>query len=184
MGQLWKDYPNALPKYLFINNKQNDFIDQSDILYAGQNNLKNAPCRGSQFVDINNDGYSDLYVSNYVTTASKTTSPRDELWLNNQDCSFTNVINQTSIDTTIGPSFWNMSSGCHWGDYNNDGFMDLLASSLCHPRFMNGNNNEYTNPTTIYQNNYGLNHTIKFENKKNSHGIQYEETHAGVSWEI
>ena len=35
---------------------------------------------------------------------------------------------------------------------------------------------------TIYQNNYGLNHTIKFENKKNSHGIQYEETHAGVSW--
>ena len=65
----------------------------------------------------------------------KQLSPRDELWLNNQDCSFTNVINQTSIDTTIGPSFWNMSSGCHWGDYNNDGFMDLLASSLCHPRF-------------------------------------------------
>lgn len=182
VGQLWKNYPNALPKYLFINNKQNDFVDQSDILYTGLNNLKNAPCRGSQFVDINNDGYSDLYVSNYVTTASKTTSPRDELWLNNQDGSFTNVIHRTSIDTTIGPSFWNMSSGCHWGDYNNDGYMDLLASSLCHPRFMNGNNGEYTNPTTIYQNNYGENHTIKFENKKDDHGIQYEETHGGVSW--
>ena len=182
VGQLWRNYPNALPKYLFINNKQNDFVDQSDILYAGQNNLKNAPCRGSQFVDINNDGYSDLYVSNYVTTASKITSPRDELWLNNQNGSFTNVIHQTGIDTTIGPNFWNMSSGCHWGDYNNDGFMDLLASCLSHPRFMNGNNGEYTNPTTIYQNNYGVNHTIKFENKKDDHGIQYEETHGGVSW--
>ena len=182
VGQLWSNYPNALSKYLFINNKQNDFVDQSDILYADQNNLKNAPCRGSQFVDINNDGYSDLYVSNYVTTASKITSPRDELWLNNQNGSFTNVIHQTGIDTTIGPSFWNMSSGCQWGDYNNDGFMDLLASCLSHQRFMNGNNGEYTNPTTIYQNNYGVNHTIKFENKKDDHGIQYEETHGGVSW--
>jgi len=60
--------------------------------------------------------------------------------------------------------------------------MDLLASCLSHPRFMNGNNGEYTNPTTIYQNNYGVNHTIKFENKKDDHGIQYEETHGGVSW--
>ena len=68
------------------------------------------------------------------------------------------------------------------GDYNNDGYMDLLAPSLCHPRFMNGNNNEYTNPTTIYMNTFGNHSSLKFIDTKGKHGIQYEETHAGASW--
>jgi len=182
IGQLWKDYPNALPKFLYINDRNNDFKDYSKLLYDKKENLENAPCRGSQFVDINNDGFPDLYVANYVTTASKISSPRDELWLNNRDGSFSNIINQTGIDTTIGTLFWNMSSGCHWGDYNNDGYMDLLAPSLCHPRFMNGNNNEYTNPTTIYMNTFGNHSSLKFIDTKGKHGIQYEETHAGASW--
>ncbi|MBO6517109.1 MAG: VCBS repeat-containing protein [Bacteroidia bacterium] len=182
VGQLWNTYPNALPKFLFFNTQKNDFSDKSDLLYSGAQNLRNAPCRGSQFADINNDGCLDLYVVNYVTTASKTTSPRDELWLNNGDGSFTNIIDQTGIDSTIGPTFWNMSSGCHWGDYDNDGDIDLLASTLSHPRFMNGNGGEYTEPTTLYRNLFMESGKIAMKDEAGSHGIEYEETHAGATW--
>lgn len=181
-GQLWETYPNALPKFLFVNDGNNDFTDQTDLLYKSSANLKNAPCRGSQFVDFNNDGCPDLFVANYVTTASKSTSPRDELWLNNGDGTFTNVIDQTGIDTTIGAAFWNMSSGCHWSDFDNDGDMDLLAPTLSHPRYMNGNGGEYTNPTTIYRNDLNQPGDISFTNLAGQHNIQYEETHAGATW--
>ncbi len=182
VGQLWETYPQALPKYLFMNTGLNDFIDESHLLYPNSNNEKNAPCRGSQFVDFNNDGCTDLYVANYVTTASKQTSPRDELWMNNGDGTFTNVIGLTGIDTTIGASFWNMSSGCHWSDYDNDGDMDLLAPTLSHPRFMNGNDGEYTKPTTIYRNDLNSQNDVSFSNMEELHHIEYEETHAGATW--
>ncbi len=184
LGQLWTNNPNtygspnADPKYLFINDGNGHFVNQTSLLYGPGD--YHGKCRGSQFVDYNNDGYLDLYVANYVTTLSRTTSPRDELWVNNGNGTFTNVIASTVIDNNNGTDFWNMSTGCHWADYDNDGDMDLLAPTLSHPHYMNGANGEDTRPTTIYENSGAP--SYDFIDLAGTHNIAFEETHAGACW--
>ena len=67
--------------------------------------------------DVNNDGYTDIFVSNDFNAP-------DFLFINNQDGTFTNQIN-TSLQQT---SFFGM--GADIADFNNDGLMDIFQLDM------------------------------------------------------
>ncbi|HZM02206.1 MAG TPA: CRTAC1 family protein [Candidatus Saccharimonadales bacterium] len=66
--------------------------------------------------DYDNDGYLDLF----VTSAGPTSV--NYLYHNNGDGTFTRVLTG-NIVTNMGYSY-----GCAWGDYDNDGFLDLMVA--------------------------------------------------------
>src|SRR5881296_1711677 len=70
---------------------------------------------GCAWGDYDNDGYLDLFVSNFGT-------PFNYLYHNNGDGSFTRV--GTGVIAMDGTS----SEGAAWGDYDNDGNLDLFVA--------------------------------------------------------
>lgn len=147
VGQLWGAYPVPLPNYLLFNNANLGFTDESKRIYKDYDGVNNYPhniecdpsnsatflsggnrnrrSRGSQFVDFDNDGDLDLYITNYFLE-------RDELYENDGDGSFTSVIEKTIIDINAGGGS-NHGTGVDWADYDNDGDMDLLLPQFAHP---------------------------------------------------
>ncbi len=73
---------------------------------------------GACWVDFNNDGYLDLFVSN-----GNLTSQNNSLYLNNQNGNFIKITTGSVVND--GGS----SIGGTWGDYNNDGNLDLFVSN-------------------------------------------------------
>lgn len=154
----------ALPNYFYLNDKANAFTNATTLLYP---TTKLSETRGSQFVDFDNDGDLDLYVSLYR-------NKQDEFWRNNGNGTWTDICVAKGIDKN-GNGTSNHGSGCDWADYDNDGDMDLLLPQLCHgTNLMQG-----FSTTTIWKNSGAPNYTFT---KATLTGIQYEETHAGAHW--
>lgn len=172
-ARLWTNYGQNDSAFLFINNRSAAFDDSTHLLFPTG---VNGNCRGSIWVDYDNDGDLDLYVVNYVTQQNP---PRDRFFRNNGDGTFTDIIGQTPLDNnnSNGNPFFNMSSGVDFADYDNDGDMDVLLPALSHPHFMKPND---TRPTTIYRNDGAPG--FAFTDMRATHNIQYEETHAGSTW--
>ena len=63
--------------------------------------------------DIDNDGWTDLYVTNYGT---------NRLYRNNRDGTFTDVAERMGVDA----GGW--STGASFGDYDEDGRLDLFVA--------------------------------------------------------
>src|SRR5438105_3830744 len=70
---------------------------------------------GCAWGDYNNDGYLDLFVANQGS--------ENFLYLNNGNGTFTRV--STGDIVADGGS----SVGCMWGDFDNDGFLDLFVAN-------------------------------------------------------
>lgn len=67
--------------------------------------------------DVNNDGWTDLYVSNDYTQPNV-------LWINNKDGTFTNKVNEQMGHVAY------FSMGCDVNDFNNDGLPDIIAVDM------------------------------------------------------
>jgi hypothetical protein len=72
------------------------------------------------FADYDNDGYKDLFVS-------RTFQP-NQLFHNNGDGTFSDVTDRAGI----GPDW--CTTVASWGDYDNDGFLDLYVGRYLDPR--------------------------------------------------
>ena len=81
---------------------------------------------GAAFADYNNDGHIDLYVVNNpgpLDTEVTEASPGNVLYRNNGDGTFTDVTEEASV----GDRGYGM--GCVFGDYDNDGDLDLYVTN-------------------------------------------------------
>jgi enediyne biosynthesis protein E4 len=93
---------------LLHNNHDGTFTDVTD--KAGVTNERWG--FGVAVGDYDNDGWPDIYVSNYG---------KNRLYHNNHDGTFTDVAEKAGI--TLGG--W--STGATWGDYDHDGYLDLFV---------------------------------------------------------
>ncbi|MEE9437492.1 MAG: CRTAC1 family protein, partial [Saprospiraceae bacterium] len=88
---------------------------------------------GNLFVDVNNDMYEDIFLSNgYVPAPAFIDNGNlepDRLYMNNGDKTF------TPIDSSEG--IWNeiSSRGCAFSDVNNDGLVDIYSVVFDKPTF-------------------------------------------------
>jgi hypothetical protein len=107
---------NGTAEALYHNNRDGTFTDVTTTagLTPGVNS------QGLAWGDYDNDGFLDLYVSRgksagtgYLTNA---------LYHNNGDGTFTNVATESGTDDRT--STW----AAVWGDYDNDGFLDLFVA--------------------------------------------------------
>jgi len=101
----------AESNFLFINSGTGAFeqVTEGDIVSTLDNSI------GSAWGDYDNDGYLDVFVSNAL-------GQDDMLFHNEGDGSFMWVDGRTI--ETLGANSW----GCAWGDYDNDGDLDLFVS--------------------------------------------------------
>ena len=94
---------------LFRNNHDGTFTNVADI--AGVTNDRWG--FGCAVGDYNNDGWPDIYVTNYG---------KNRLYRNNHDGTFTDVAEQTGVAVD------SESTGATFGDYDGDGNLDLFVS--------------------------------------------------------
>ena len=101
------------PNALYRNNGSGAFTDMAAAAGvddpAGRGN-------GGCAADYDNDGDSDLYVTNYG---------RSKLFRNNGNGTFANVSASTIEDHEKEKRY----TGCAWGDYDQDGYLDLIVVS-------------------------------------------------------
>lgn len=93
--------------------------------------LKGVNGHGAAWGDINNDGYPDLFVGTFANHADSAYGYRghgsypepDKLFINNKGVSFSEV---TPSPTEIR----GMNSGATFGDFDNDGYLDLVTNHI------------------------------------------------------
>ena len=142
----WGDYDNDGYLDLFVANLgQKNFLyhnngDGSFSAVANSGIGQDASYSwGGAWADFDNDGNLDLFVANGQPNG---TGVKDYLYRNAGDGTFTKVVRGSVVnDNSAG-------DGCAWGDFNNDGFVDLFVSNI------NGQNN------LLYRNNGNSNHWL------------------------
>ncbi len=113
------DHPNSLLR----NNGNDTFSDVTKS--SGIFSLH--PTQSASWGDFNNDGWVDLFIGNESSQKKKHPG---ELFVNNGDGTFTEAAAKHGI------VFDAFVKGCMWGDYNNDGNIDLFISNLTGRNFL------------------------------------------------
>jgi uncharacterized protein YbaA (DUF1428 family) len=144
----WADYDNDLDLDAFVSYQD----DSSNVLYrnlgggtfekvTGQCVVTDGGRSGcTSWGDYDNDGDLDLFVSNqaYYTPRS------DFLYENDGSGNFTRVLDEPMVTDSTA------STGCAWGDYDNDGALDLYVCNC-----WNG-----TEKNSLYRNNGNANNWL------------------------
>ena len=149
--------PHAGQNNFFYKNNGDGTFTKIDTIAIAQDNRASD---GSSWGDFNNDGYPDLFVANWW-------GQNNLLYMNNGDGTFTQITN--SPITTES----NYSETGVWGDYNNDGFLDLYVcnsgGNLRNALYKNNGEGTFTKLTSSFLNdqNYSRNlNWIYYNNDK------------------
>ena len=127
LGAAWADYDKdgfldlyvanySGPNRLYHNNGDGTFTK----ITSGEIVTDNNDSYGASWVDYDNDGFQDLYVVNYFSNTLP--GQNNCLYRNNGDGTFTK--NTTSVIANDSA----LTQGASWGDFNNDGLMDLYMT--------------------------------------------------------
>jgi hypothetical protein len=84
--------------------------------------------RGVAPADFDNDGEQEIYVTNYRLD-------RNFLW-DRQDTTFTDIAALNGLQGILKQGYYGHSIGADWGDFDNDGDLDLFIANLAHPRYI------------------------------------------------
>jgi hypothetical protein len=137
VGTWLLEYPYAEsdPDFLFHSNGDYTWTDvslTSGIREDDDNPAAYKPSYGVTWVDYNDDGWYDIFVSNYGRTFNL-------LFENQGDGTFVEVGGEKNLDRphtgTMGPG---NTFGADFGDVNNDGYFDAIVSDIAHPRYEPG----------------------------------------------
>ncbi len=114
---------------LYENQSDGQFIDVAPQLGLDYEGVT----RASLWIDINNDGWLDLFLANF--------NEPNSLFLNNGDNSFTDISASAGIGITDNPRSINAA------DIDKDGFIDIYVANLASENalFRNNGNNTFTN---------------------------------------
>jgi len=127
--QLWRN--NGPPAWNFTN-----------VTIEAGNLDDNKPSEAAAWADYDRDGYLDLYVNSWYKGSSYFW---DVLWHNNGDGTFTDVSNAVGIYNINTPSYMTppfAGMAVAWGDYNNDGWLDIYVGKY------------HVNPNSLFRNNH------------------------------
>lgn len=187
-GAAWGDYDNDGFIDIYIANYEkplNETIERgrcyADLLYRNNGNgtfeevslkagmlLRENMCgRGVNWGDYDDDGDQDIYVSNYRLDPNF-------LWNNNGDGTFSNVAEEKGADGYETEGAYGHTIGSEWGDYDNDGDLDLFVSNLAHPRYIG-----YSDKSMLLENQGPPDY--RFADRFGASGIRFEETSADPS---
>jgi hypothetical protein len=173
----WRDLDNIrYPDVLYHNNCDGTFSDvttqagvwEGDDPYAGM---------GMNWGDYNNDGWPDIYVSNYLVMPNY-------LYENNQDGTFTNVaFDKNAAGDAPADEYYGHTAGSSWSDYDHDGDLDMWVTNLAHTTDPRG---FYTDYSQMLRNNGPPDYD--FTDVRDQTGIEKkpymseDELHFGIAW--
>ena len=132
---------SAGPNALYRNNGDGTF---TDVAVAGGVDEPASRSNGAGWGDYDNDGDPDLFVSNFGNS---------KLFRNDGDGSFTDATDEAGVGD---PDDTYRTTGISWGDYDQDGYLDLLVV-----RYVSGGDpqvfdaegfEEFVRPLALYQN--------------------------------
>jgi hypothetical protein len=146
-GEDWNDgNPIYYPDFMYQNTGNGTFTDITESSgirdfggpYYG---------RGVAWGDFNNDGWPDVYISNYRIS-------QNWLFFNNRNGTFTDVAIEKGVcgeeSQRLGNTYYGHTVGSAWADLNNDGDLDLFESNLVHKDLYRG---PICGDSQIYRNN-------------------------------
>lgn len=155
-------------KELFENKGNREFVNVSDITAIGSEQATEMDTYGANVIDIDNNGRPDIFVATYRLAP--------DLMFMNFDGYFLNVASTTKLEgnPTASAGYFGHGMGSDWGDYNNDGLMDLAVGNLGHP----DSRGAASNPSLVFRN---AEDNIFTEVHKQL-GIKFFEMNSGVTW--
>jgi hypothetical protein len=170
------------PDEIWLNNKNGTFTNRrvetnisSGEPYTNVDSLNSGgyyDCYGAAAVDYNNDMKPDIFVANYRLAP-------DNLYKNNGNGTFTDVGATTGVrgTPTAASNYFGHGMGSSWGDFNNDGLMDLCVGNLAHT----DSRGMYSNPSLIFKNKKSGNEYV-FDEVHKQMGLKFHEGNAGACW--
>src|SRR5437867_6507499 len=117
-----------------------DFVPQSPTLDPKVNHIAaHVGALGAcvSVADVNNDGWPDLYFTTSRFGAA------NALYLNQKDGTFRDVAAEAGVAAVNRPGE-GVSMGAVWGDYDNDGFEDLLVYKWGYPQLFHNLGNGHS----------------------------------------
>jgi len=129
-------------------------------------------CYGAAACDYNNDNLPDIFVANYRLAP-------DNLYKNLGNGQFTDVGKETGVRgvPTYADNYFGHGMGSSFGDFNNDGYIDLCVGNLAHT----DSRGLFSNPSLIFKN-LGLDGKFKYEEVHKQMGLKFHEGNAGACW--
>lgn len=153
----WRGLYGKMPKTLLRNNGDGTFTDVT--LESGLLSMR--PTQTAIWADFNNDGWPDVFIGNET---SRFDDPNPcELWINNQDGTFSEVGEQA------GCAIKGFIKGATSADYDKDGWPDIFLSGRDGKKFLLRNK--------------GLHEKIpQFDNVTHQAGLDKDTTYTFPTW--
>lgn len=133
--------------------------------------------RGVAPADFDNDGHQEILVTNYRLNRNLCWKQADSL--------FVDVAPLYGLTGHYKQGYFGHSIGADWGDFDNDGDLDLFIANLAHPRYI-----EISDTSQLLRND-GLAQRVvgadtlyywKFTDVTRKAGITYDELHSDPLW--
>jgi enediyne biosynthesis protein E4 len=128
-SELSRSLPSDYPKVTFSDVTRESGIQFHHFSGERTSQIPEDMGSGVAWGDYDNDGWPDLFLVNAVgpltltAEAARRSPARCALYRNNHDGTFTDVSVAAGVDARV----WGM--GAEWGDYDNDGWIDLVVST-------------------------------------------------------